>query len=365
MIKGKEILSSGPYKVQYDDFYKTIFVRNNFWSNDDIRKAYPDKINLYYNQDSTYVANHLIQDVNKNAIIVDSINPKSDIKSLRSQAILNYTSDNRLLYKESPYVIYHFFNVKKINDLNIRKAIFYAMNHNLFEADSGDFSGYTAHDSIISPTLNLDYTPSTIGNDKDVNFKFSGNLVYAKQLLDLGKNSNPELYNRITDPKRGLIWITSILSQAEKYFYNSVVEYFKQINIYIVIKEVEDYYSYILNPNTDADILRSGWGADWNNASSVIPTLFLENGGWNVCKNSSDSEYNNIKQKINEALLESDRLKQADKWKALSQQIMGRYYAAKINYIKELVMCGSNIGNFSFNIVNGNCNLNNLYLKHK
>ena len=366
-----EILASGPYKSPSIKLgtYTYVFDRNNNWSNDEVRKAYPDKILIHINQESNFIANHMIHDINKNIITLNSIDNTDNNNLLRTQIINNYTVLNRnyrrCIYQPSPFVLFLFANCKKLNDLNIRKAIFYAMNQQLFANNYGDYSGYTTHDNPISPTITLDYTPTTIGNDQDVNFKYEGNLEYAEQLLEAGKISNPELYNRITDPNRGLIWYIPLSINTTKEFYKTIANHFKLINIYIQFREVIDTYAIILDPNNDGDILRSGWGADWNNASTVLPVLFLQDGGWNISRNYVDSEYNNIKSKIENALIETDRNIQATKWHEISQLVMERFYILKCHYVNELVVCGSNVGNFTPNSTSGGCNFNAIYLKNK
>jgi hypothetical protein len=55
--------------------------------------------------------------------------------------------------------------------------------------------------------------------------------------------------------------------------------------------EPSAYYPTIMNPETQGSMSRSGWGPDWANASTVIPELFCDCGGFNLSQNSEDPAY--------------------------------------------------------------------------
>ena len=42
------------------------------------------------------------------------------------------------------------------------------------------------------------------------------------------------------------------------------------------------YYSIVFDPEKAGELMWSGWGPDWPNASTVIPELFSQEGGFNL-----------------------------------------------------------------------------------
>ena len=51
------------------------------------------------------------------------------------------------------------------------------------------------------------------------------------------------------------------------------------------------YYPTVQDVNKQNDISRSGWGADWANASTVIPPLFIKDGGFDLSGNWKEAGY--------------------------------------------------------------------------
>jgi len=69
-----------------------------------------------------------------------------------------------------------------------------------------------------------------------------------------------------------------------------------------------------MNPAKQSDMSASGWGADWANASTVIPELFTSSGGFNLTQNSDDPNYKAFEARVDAAMKVTDRKKQAALW---------------------------------------------------
>ena len=82
--------------------------------------------------------------------------------------------------------------------------------------------------------------------------------------------------------------------------------------------EASAYYTTIFDKSRATELMNNGWGPDWPNASTVIPPIFTEKGGWDVSR-VNDKAYN---AKVDAALSETDRTKQAELWKALNKEAM-------------------------------------------
>ena len=89
--------------------------------------------------------------------------------------------------------------------------------------------------------------------------------------------------------------------------------------------------------------MRSGWAADWANASTVIPELFAEDGGFNYHNNESDPAFAAFQSKIDEAKAEVDRSKQSKLWKELNQYVMDQAWSIPGSATKSQNLVGSNV----------------------
>ncbi len=76
------------------------------------------------------------------------------------------------------------------------------------------------------------------------------------------------------------------------------------------------YYSTVFDPTKAGDFGYGGWGADWPNASTVIPDLFTQKGGWDLSQ-VDDAAFN---AEVLAAGAETDRAKQASDWQALNTE---------------------------------------------
>ncbi|NDA83698.1 MAG: hypothetical protein EBY00_03120 [Actinobacteria bacterium] len=104
------------------------------------------------------------------------------------------------------------------------------------------------------------------------------------------------------------------------------------------------YYSTVMNTAKQNDISSAGWGADWANASTVIPELFTQEGGFNLSQNWNDAAYAAFKTKSDKAKNETNRAAQAKMWKELAQYVMDQYWIIRPVFSKGQFSWGSKVG---------------------
>src|SRR6185295_11689199 len=91
---------------------------------------------------------------------------------------------------------------------------------------------------------------------------------------------------------------------------------------------VEPYYScsgycsIVFDPKKAGDFGVGGWGADWPNASTVIPPLFTQKGGWDLSQVDDEA----LNAEIDAAVAETDRTKQSALWQGLNKKAMENAY---------------------------------------
>jgi peptide/nickel transport system substrate-binding protein len=117
----------------------------------------------------------------------------------------------------------------------------------------------------------------------------------------------------------------------------------KAVGVTIIDNPIEPSKYYATINGDRGDIMRSGWAADWANASTVIPELFGKGGGFNYTNNESDPNFAAFDEKVQSAKAETDRAKQATLWKELNQTIIDNVWAIPGSATKAQNLVGSNV----------------------
>jgi peptide/nickel transport system substrate-binding protein len=263
-----------------------------------------------------------------------------------------------------PYARYLAFNLAKMPCLEIRQAMYFARDAKalLDYAGGPDYAGSYAT-GVISPLLATDFEPTKVvgpsdyKNTSDVvdattGFKPSGNVEKAQALMDAAKTKCPADYTKATTTG-----ITIDVSQSSTL--NDTIpineKAFARVGIkvnYNIIKS--GYYPTVMNAEKQSDLSTSGWGADWANASTVIPELFTTAGGFNLSQNSKDPAYKAFEDKVNLAMKTTDRKKQAALWKELDKEAMKNFWVLPTLFGKAQEVWGSKVQNVFFWVPQGN-----------
>jgi len=336
----QNIVSSGPYKIDtYTPGKSLNLVRNENWSadSDPFRKALPDKVVVKFAQDEKGIDEYIINGTGpgKTALSLDGIYP-DNLEKVFSSADM----ENRRLNDYDIYVTYTAINVKKMTCLPIRQAVFYALDREALRALGGgaQFGGDFA-DGVVKPaTLPTDYKPVTGYEDA----KPAGNTEKALELMNQAKTECPAEYKRVTTEGITRDYADSDVSRQG---FAITQEALAKAGIKLKANFIDagSYYGVILNPETQGDLSAAGWGPDWLNASTVIPPLFIENGGFNVSQTQYDPKYEEFKALVDEAKANPDRASQGAQWAALNQFVMDHMWVLPGLFTKTQYMWGSNL----------------------
>jgi len=336
----KNIVSSGPYKIDsYTTGKSLILVRNENWNadSDDFRKALPDKVVVKFAQDEKGIDEYIINGTGpgKTALSLDGIYP-DNLEAVFSSADM----ESRRLNDYDIYVTYTAVNVAKMTCLPIRQAVFYATDREALRALGGgsQFGGDFA-DGVIKPAnLPTDYKPVTGYEDADP----AGNVVKAQELMDQAKTECPDEYTRVTT--KGITRDYADGDVARQGF-AITQEALAKVGIKLNANFIDpgSYYGVILNPETQGDLSAAGWGPDWLNASTVIPPLFIDNGGFNVSQTKADPDYAAFAALVDEAKANPDRASQGAQWAALNQYVMDKMWVLPGLFTKTQYHWGSDL----------------------
>jgi peptide/nickel transport system substrate-binding protein len=266
-----------------------------------------------------------------------------------------------------PYVRYAAMNVSAghMDCLDVRKAVFFAINTQALIDLSGGREYYgDPGDSPIKPVLGLDYKKTT-GNIHDPSWSINGAPAYAASYIAKAKTSCPATYDKATNPDKGIVWDIAQSATNQKASV-LITDALKAAGIVVKFNFIPggQYYSTVQNNAKQNDISSAGWGADWANASTVIPELFIKGHGFNLTQNWNDPAYAAFAKKSDAALNETDRNKQAKMWQELSQVVMDNYWIVRPIFNKAQDEWGSKVGGVYYWEPQGTFGFGGLYVKN-
>jgi len=356
-------VSNGPYMIKkYAINDEMVLVRNPNWkkSSDPFRTPYPDDIVVKFGMDEDVRDQIDMEDQIPNGINMDNLQPANV-----TAFFADPKNKNRRMNNYDPYTSFLAANnsVGHLDCLDVRKAVFFAYdNQSLINLSGGLVYYGEMGDNPVKPVIGIDYAKTT-GNIHDANFKIDGNPDYAKTILEKAKTSCPDAYDRATNPDKGLVYYRADTATNKKAAV--LVESALQkagIVIKTVYKPAGTYNANLETYKNETDFLSSGWGADWANASTVIPELWGD-GCCNYTKNKKTPEYAGFIKKVNLALVELDRKKQAKMWQELSQYGMDQYWYIRTVFGKSQQTWGSKIGGVYYWYPQGSFGFGQLYVK--
>lgn len=333
-------VSSGPFMVKsYEPGKELIMVRNPNWSqeSDPVRKPHLDEIHWQFGLDESVIDERMIADAGDDQATIA-------YAGLQPENLQTVFDDVKFADRRTDgfdgFVSYTVINFKKVPCLEIREAFWLSLNREaLRTAAGGPYTGIFA-DGFINPLLAADYAPASLIDG--INLDGTPNIEAAQAKMDAAKTSCPEAYKHATEEglrfdhgqselwaKLIAIWIESLGAVGIKIIDNAI--------------EPSKYYATI--SEDPGDLFRAGWGADWNNASTVIPELFTKEGGFNYSQNWEDATYQAFSDKVTLAKGEVDRKKQATMWQELNQYVLDQAWAVPGNFTKTQNLVGSRVRN--------------------
>jgi peptide/nickel transport system substrate-binding protein len=340
----KRPYSNGPYKLESRDAEKIVFVRNNFWThdNDQVRKAYPDRIVIDFRQDAGGVlTNELIEDQGeaRNTVMLDiNVAP-----NFLQQVINDPELVSRAVTGPTGAVRFLAINTKRVPDIACRQAYIYAFNKRKWRAVNGGSVTGDYATTIIPPGVkahkNFDVFGSSTNPEGDPD-KAAGLLRDRERA---GKPCKTRLKAAYPD------------NVQRRRLMTTVVEAFQLAGVEVELEAVDPITYYNTgagDPTNDFDLIWAGWVPDWANGSAILPPLFdgdvipeINPVTGHAAGNVNFPLLNNprINEQIDAALAESSPERQYALWGELDQQIQEQAVTVPILYEKAVRMTGSNV----------------------
>jgi peptide/nickel transport system substrate-binding protein len=342
--------ATGPYKIVENSKNQLRMVRNTNWSkaSDPVRTPYPDEVIIQFGLDEEVIDQIMLEDT-----IPTAVNFGGPLPTNKDKFFTDSKLKNRRMNNSDPYAIYIAFNVKAMPCIEIRQAMYHARDAKaLLDYAGGPTYAGSYATGVISPLVAADYAPTKVVGPGSPDFMPEGNVTKAKALMEIAKTKCPADYKKATedgimmDVRQSVTLNDTIPINEAAYARAGIKVKWNIIS--------SGYYSTVMNPAKQNDTSASGWGADWANASTVIPELFASFGGFNLSQNSADPAYKAFEDKVNIAMKTTDRKKQAAMWKELDAYAMKQMWVLPTTFGKAQEVWGSQVAGVFFWVPQGN-----------
>jgi peptide/nickel transport system substrate-binding protein len=327
---GDNLQSNGPYQIQtYKKGQKLVLVRNTNWdpATDPERPAYPDTIEMDFNLDPNVVDQRMIKDSGNDqmALMRDNLEP-NDLASVFN----NPQTKPRAVNEYDPYQDYIAINTSHITNLKLRQAIMVAFPRAQYRSIyGGDYAGDLA-DGYIKPNVK-GYAPTNIwttGLGQPI--PDNGDATYAKQLIQESGQKMPTLtYDYMSGP-------------TGNKFAGALVTAMAAAGITVKPNPIDSgvFYGQVFDDKQAGDLIWSGWGPDWPNASTIIPSLLTPDGGFDLAR-YNDPTFNKA---VTAALNLTDLNAQIAAWNKLNTQAVEAGTAVPTLAERQQRMFGGKVG---------------------
>lgn len=339
----------GPYKIkEYVKDTRLVLERNPQWdpNTDPVRHAYPDTIVAEIGPDNTAQTERMIADAGDDQYAV----PYGNVPQALVNQVLNDPSlKDRTASQPGLFMYYLSINNDRIKDINVRKAIAYALDkQGILATQGGDARGKVMNTLLTDTTIGWQDYPNPYDGGPH------GDPEKAKQLLN---GQKPKLVFLSRNTEFGQQTAPVVEQSLEKAGFDVTVQYIEGPNHNPTVRTRGNPY----------DIYISNWAADWPSAASTIPVLWDGRtlGGPGSKGNSNVSYFN--ADDVNAKIDEASRLPAGEagpKWAEVDRMIMEKYVpVVPIYQTKVLTVRGSKVGGVFVSEVIGTDVFYNAYLK--
>ena len=338
--------SSGPYKIKSYQFGNSMVLeRNTNWdpNTDPLRTAYPDTYNFTFTLQADQIAERLVADAPADQATISWANvPAAQLPKTTTAGVKERVSQG-----PTQFVWYYDINTQRIKDLNVRKALNFALDKDAVLKAIGGTAAGTPATTLLSPTVAGYKKYDAFGTP------VSGDVAKAKAAL--GTSVAPPLVLAYANTPRRT-------AQAEAARKSLEAAGFK-----ITTKSIDptNYYTEVGRKDNPYDLYLSGWGSDWPDAGTVIPLLF---DGRNITPtgNNNLSYFNDptVSAEIDRIQTLKESADRQAAWGALDQKIMTDFAPViPMNYDNNYSLFGSKAGNVFVSDAYGLPGLLNTYVK--
>lgn len=333
---GNKPLATGPYKFEeYNPGTSLTLTRNEFWDpeTDPARIQAVDRWEFKFGQDSTRLQNVIYGDQGSAQTTATYDNAQAAILRKFQQ-----NAQDRLTTGSSPCTYFWYFDMRKITDIKVRKAIGLAYPTREVWRATGEVEGYTRKPAttILPPGTNGRQEYDVLGTGG-----LSDNQEKARQLLEEAGKVGYELrwFYQSDDAESVRAKDTVVAAMKEAGF--------KPTPIASTSATIRDELN---DPQADINIhTGTGWCSDWPSGGSWFPAQW---DGDLISKSSvpnpSFLDKPDVNEEIDRIATEESPETAPEAWGELGQYIMEKYYPAlPTGYSAGAFIRGSKVGGFN------------------
>lgn len=320
-------VASGPYRVaEYKQGVEVTLKRNPKWSSsvDKVRTALPETIVFSLGQDESVASQRLIADsgADRNAFGADRV-----AAAQLAQVTGNPSAKARLATASAGPLNYLAINVERVTDLDVRRAIAYAVDKKAVQTALGGTLGAAVATTYITPG------------------------IPGRQVYDLFPSSTSRAEQLLKGKKVGKLVLLTPIDEASVAISQAVQQSLQKVGVTVTISPVEsDTWTERATQGNGSgyDLTIGSWNPDYPSANANLQPLFasseIGSGGYNV------SRYRNSE--VDALLAEAAGLsvEQAkSKWPVIDKRIAQDVPAAPLVYRRNSFLHGSGVTNFFVN----------------
>jgi peptide/nickel transport system substrate-binding protein len=333
-----QVFSDGPYMLQgtWQEGKGGTFVRNPNYDpkTDDtsIRRALPDKIVWQEGLTEETIFDRLLKNQGPDQFAVTD---RSAPPAYQTRVV---QQKSRMTNPDTPFVDYLLPNFKKVTNPLVREALAVALDKTSWITAYGGPALAKPANSIILPTVTGYKDFGNVFQAPD-----NGDPAKAKSLLQQAgvKMPYPIHFTYNGGTPRTDAQASSLKAAYEKAGFSVTLEGLG-----------DTYYDVIQNPSNASkyDLTWAGWGADWPNASTVIPPLFDSRVNLSASSNGQDYGWyqsNSANTAMDAAYNQPDTAKRNAQWGDLSEQLAKDVAYIPLDIEKFLRLHGSGLTNYS------------------
>jgi peptide/nickel transport system substrate-binding protein len=336
--------SNGPYKIESRDAEQMTLVRNRFWSdsNDQVRKAYPDKIVFDFRQDASgIITNEMIENSGnaQNMVMVD----QNVAPNFLQQVVNDPDLITRVISNPTGAVRYMAISTKNVPNIACRQALIHAFNKRKWRAVNGGSVTGDYATTMIPPGLEAHKDFDLYDSLKNPEGDPQRTLQIYEQQQQAGTPCPTTVRAAFPD------------TPLRRRLMGTVVEAYQLAGVQLELVPLPPatyFNTGIGDPTNDYHLMLAGWIPDWANGSAIIPPIFdgavippINPVTGKAAGNVNHALLNdpNINQLIDSALAETDPQRGYTLWGDLDQQIQQLAVTVPILYEKAVRLAGSNV----------------------
>jgi peptide/nickel transport system substrate-binding protein len=331
------VTSNGPYQVESyttGNGGKYILVRNPNWKkeSDPYRRAFPDRWEVHFGIDPKVLDQRIMQSAGNDAFAIQYGQIQPENLGVIFTDPNNTTAEyaGRAISGFDPYSRYYWIDNTKVTNVKIRQAMAVALDREAIRKNiGGAFAGGFA-DGLVKPNIGGDYAPTGFWD-----------TFFGSKVPDTG---DPELAKKLI-AESGVTDLTLVFNFADTPVNQKtaaiVIDSLGKAGFTVTPAPLEPgkYYSIVFS-DARGHFGTAGWGADWPNASTVLPPLLTVAGGWDL----SQLDDPVVNAEVDAALTELDRAKQMTLWQALNKKAAENVYTLPTFFGLSQTIGGTKVG---------------------